>query len=113
MAESSSKPGGPQAILITQKFASLGGSQVSLVHTLRLLDRMRFAPHVVVSNEGWLTQQLDALRVPWTLAKFGHATGLGALPVDLLRTRKLARHPGDGSGHHRSCLEFGRSGRDD
>lgn len=89
MSEPSSQAGAPQPILITQKFASLGGSQVSLVHTLRLLDRKRFAPHIVVSNEGWLTQQLDALRVPWTLAKFGHATGLGALPANWLLTRKL------------------------
>ena len=92
MSEPSSKPAGPQPILITQKFASLGGSQVSLVHTLRLLDRTRFAPHVVVSNEGWITQQLDALRVPWTLAKFGHATNLGALPANWLLTRKLKNY---------------------
>lgn len=92
MPESSPKPAGPQPVLITQKFASLGGSQVSLVHTLRLLDRARFAPHVVVSNEGWLTQQLDALRVPWTLAKFGHATGLGALSANWLLSRKLAAY---------------------
>ena len=85
-------PCAPQPVLITQKFASLGGSQVSLVHTLRLLDRARFAPHVVVSNEGWLTQQLDALRVPWTLAKFGHATNLGALPANWLLTRKLKNY---------------------
>ncbi len=81
-----------QPVLITQKFASLGGSQVSLVHVLRLLDRARFAPHVVVSNEGWLTQQLDALRVPWTLAKFGHATGLGAAPANWLLTRRLSAY---------------------
>lgn len=92
MFEPSSNPGRPQPVLITQKFASLGGSQVSLVHTLRLLDRARFAPHVVVSNEGWLTQQLDALRVPWTLAKLGHATGLGALSANWLLTRKLATY---------------------
>lgn len=97
MSEPSSKPGGAQPVLITQKFASLGGSQVSLVHALRLLDRARFAPHVVVSNEGWLTQQLDALQVPWTIAKFGHATGLGALSANWILTRKLAayiRHHG-------------------
>ena len=89
MSEPASPAAGPVPVLITQKFASLGGSQVSLVHTLKLLDRTRFAPHVIVSNTGWLTQQLDALRVPWRLAKFGHATTLGALPANWLLGRKL------------------------
>ena len=79
-------------MLITQKFASLGGSQVSLVHTLRLLDRSRFAPHVVVSNTGWLTGQLDELHVPWARAKFGHATTLGALPANWFLVRKLRQY---------------------
>jgi glycosyltransferase involved in cell wall biosynthesis len=64
----------PRRILITQKFSSLGGSQVSLVHHLRLLDRSRFEPHVVVSNKGWLTTQLDELGISWSLAPFGHWT---------------------------------------
>ncbi len=88
----SSTTTGPVPVLITQKFASLGGSQVSLIHTLRLLDRSRFAPHVVVSNTGWLTGQLDALSVPWALAKFGHATTLGALPANWFLVRKLRNY---------------------
>jgi glycosyltransferase involved in cell wall biosynthesis len=61
-------------ILITQKFASLGGSQVSLVHHVKLLDRSRFEPHVVVSNTGWLTTRLDELGIGWTHANFVHWT---------------------------------------
>lgn len=72
-------------ILITQKFASLGGSQVSLVHHLRRLDRARFEPHVVVSNEGWLTTQLNDLGISWSLAPFGHWTN----PLSALGNAKL------------------------
>lgn len=70
-------------VLIGQKFASLGGAQVSLLHHLELLDRRRFEPSVVVSNEGWLTKQLDQLGVPWSLAKFPHWTNPLALPANL------------------------------
>jgi glycosyltransferase involved in cell wall biosynthesis len=72
-------------ILITQKFASLGGSQVSLVHHLRHLDRTRFEPYVVVSNEGWLTTQLDELGISWSLAPFDHWTN----PLSAFNNAKL------------------------
>lgn len=79
-------------VLIAQKFASLGGAQKSLVHHLELLDRRRFEPHVLVSNQGWLTGQLDALRVPWTLVPFGHWGTPLSWPANLLLVRRLRRY---------------------
>jgi glycosyltransferase involved in cell wall biosynthesis len=84
----------PSRILITQKFAGLGGSQVSLAHHLARLDRSRFEPFVAVSNVGWLTQQLDAMKVRWSLVPFGHWTNLLFVPANLVliaRLRKLIR----------------------
>jgi len=78
-------------ILIAQKFASLGGSQKSLVHHLELLDRRRFEPRVVVSNEGWLTGKLDELKVPWSKLPFGHWASLASIPGNLLLVARLAR----------------------
>jgi len=77
--------------LIAQKFASLGGSQVSLVHHLQHLDRTRFAPSVAVSNTGWLTAKLDELRVPWTIFEFGQ-WNLAALPRNVALVLRLRRH---------------------
>lgn len=74
---------GPLRVLITQKFSSLGGGQKSLVYHLELIDRARFEPHVMVSNTGWLTQELDRLQIPWSLAKFGHWGNLFSLPRNL------------------------------
>lgn len=81
----------PHPILIAQKFSSLGGSQVSLWHHLKHLDHARFAPHVVVSNEGWLTERLDELNVPWTRMKFGHWTNPLSIPANLLLILRLLR----------------------
>jgi glycosyltransferase involved in cell wall biosynthesis len=64
----------PRRVLIAQKFSTLGGGQVSLIHHLELLDRNRFEPMVVVSNEGWLTEKLDDLGVRWSLLKFSSWT---------------------------------------
>jgi len=61
------------------------------VHHLQHLDRSRFLPSVVVSNTGWLTAQLDALRVPWTLFPFG-GWNLAALPRNLALVLRLRRH---------------------
>ena len=74
----------PKRILITQKFASLGGSQVSLVHHLALLDRARFEPLVAVSNTGWLTAKLDEMKIRWSLLPFGHWTNPLSLPANAL-----------------------------
>ena len=82
----------PRRILFAQKFASLGGSQMSLVHHLERLDRRRFEPHVVVSNEGWLCARLDELGVAWSRLPFGHWTSLAAMPRNLLLVRRLRRH---------------------
>lgn len=76
-------------ILITQKFAGLGGSQVSLVHHLALLDRARFEPFVAVSNTGWLTQKLDAMKIPWSLLPFGHWTKPFSIPANLVLITRL------------------------
>lgn len=84
----------PWRILITQKYASLGGSQVSLVNHLSLLDRSRFEPYVVVSNTGWLTARLDELRIPWSLCAFGHWSNPLAIPRNIaliLRLRRLIK----------------------
>jgi len=79
----------PRRVLIAQKFASLGGAQKSLVHHLELIDRRRFEPRVVVSNEGWLTRELDRLRVPWSLMPFKHWGNLASLPANVLLVRRL------------------------
>lgn len=79
-------------VLIAQKFASLGGAQVSLVHTLALLDHTQFEPHVVVSNEGWLTGKLTEMGIPWTLLAFGHWTNLASLPRNLLLVSRLQKY---------------------
>lgn len=63
---------GPRRVLFAQKFAGLGGAQVSLVQHLEHLDRAHYEPHVVVAQEGWLTGKLTALGVPWTVLPFGH-----------------------------------------
>jgi glycosyltransferase involved in cell wall biosynthesis len=87
----------PHRVLIAQKYASLGGSQVSLVHHLALLDRRRFEPFVVVSNEGWLTARLDELGVSWSIANFGHWTNLLSLPANarlIWQVRRLIRERG-------------------
>ncbi|HEY1170931.1 MAG TPA: glycosyltransferase family 4 protein [Verrucomicrobiae bacterium] len=84
--------GSPQKVLITQKFSSLGGGQKSLVYHLELLDRKRFEPHVMVSNTGWLTQELDRLQIPWTLAKFGHWGNIFSLPRNLMLIAQIKRY---------------------
>lgn len=76
-------------VLITQKFAGLGGSQVSLVHHLALMDRSRFEPFVAVSNTGWLTQKLDEMNIRWTLLPFGHWTNPLAVPANLVLIARL------------------------
>ena len=81
----------PWRVLLAQKFASLGGGQKSLYHHLQLLDRSRFEPHVIVSNHGWLTQRLDEMRIPWSLAQFGHWTNLAAMPHNVLLIGRLNR----------------------
>ena len=78
-------------ILITQKFASLGGSQVSLAHHLALLDRSRFEPVVAVSNTGWLTQKLDEMNIRWLVLPFGHWTNALSMPANLLLISRLRR----------------------
>lgn len=75
----------PHRILVTQKFASLGGGQVSLLHHLEHLNRDRFTPLVAVSNEGWLTAELDRLGIEWTLVPFGHWSN----PLAFLQSRKV------------------------
>jgi glycosyltransferase involved in cell wall biosynthesis len=92
MSEQINQTGKPWRILLVQKFASLGGSQKSLVYHLELLDRRRFEPHVIVSNRGWLTEKLDELRVPWSLVEFGHWTNLASLPRNLLLIARLKRY---------------------
>lgn len=82
----------PFRVLITQKFSSLGGSQKSLVHHLELLDRHRFEPHVLVADPGWLTAELDRLRVPWSLMKFGHWTHFLSLPRNFLLVRRMKNY---------------------
>lgn len=85
---------GLRRVLITQKYASLGGAQTSLVHHLELLDRNRFEPYVVVSNTGWLTSRLDEMRIPWSLLDFGHWTNLLSIPRNIwliLQLRRLIR----------------------
>jgi len=92
MTSTATKPNrAPRRVLIAQKFASLGGAQVSLVHHIKLLDRSRFEPYVVVSNEGWLTKQLDALGVSWSLMKFGHWTNPLAFPGNARLVWRLRR----------------------
>lgn len=76
-------------ILITQKFAGLGGSQVSLVHHLALIDRARFEPIVAVSNTGWLTQKLDEMKIRWSLLPFGHWTNPLSMPANLVLIMRL------------------------
>lgn len=76
-------------ILITQKFASLGGSQVSLVHHLALLDRTRFEPYVAVSNVGWLTQKLDEMGIRWSIMPFGHWTKPLSIPANAVLVARL------------------------
>ncbi len=92
MSTNRSVKSGPQRVLITQKFSSLGGGQKSLVYHLELLDRKRFEPHVMVSNTGWLTQELDRLQIPWSLAKFGHWGNLVSLPRNLLLIQHIKRY---------------------
>ncbi|MCD6052170.1 MAG: glycosyltransferase, partial [Verrucomicrobia bacterium] len=82
----------PRKVLITQKFSSLGGGQKSLVYHLELLDRKRFEPHVMVSNTGWLTQELDRLHIPWSLAKFGHWGNIFSLPRNLMLVAQIKRY---------------------
>jgi glycosyltransferase involved in cell wall biosynthesis len=84
--------GKPWRVLFVQKFASLGGAQKSLIHHIELLDRRRFEPHVIVSNRGWLTEKMDELRVPWSLAKFGHWINIASLPGNVLLVAKLKRY---------------------
>ena len=79
----------PGRILITQKFAGLGGSQVSLAHHLALLDRSRFEPVVAVSNTGWLTQELDKMNIRWSLLPFGHWTQPFSIPANVVLVAKL------------------------
>ena len=70
---------------------------MSLVHHLELLDRRRFNPHVVLSNEGWLTAKLDQLHIPWSLIRFGHWTNIFSLPRNLMliwRLKRLIRQHG-------------------
>ncbi len=62
----------PRRILITQKFASLAGSQKSLVYLLERLNKERFEARVLVMNTGWLTEECDRLGVPWDIEQFGH-----------------------------------------
>jgi glycosyltransferase involved in cell wall biosynthesis len=81
----------PHRILITQKFASLGGGQASLVHHLELLDRGRFEPLVVVSNTGWFTSRLDDLGISWTQLAFGHWTNPFSIPRNIALIFKLRR----------------------
>jgi glycosyltransferase involved in cell wall biosynthesis len=84
-------------ILFIQKYSSLGGSQVSLVHHLELLDRNQFEPRVVISNTGWLTSKLDAMDIPWSILKFGHWTNPLSIPrnISLIgRLRNLIRREG-------------------
>jgi len=91
MSKQNNQNGKPWRVLLVQKFASLGGSQKSLSYHLELLDRSRFEPHVIVSNRGWLTQKLDEMGVPWSLASFGHWTNLASLPRNVLLISKLKR----------------------
>jgi hypothetical protein len=79
----------PGRILITQKFAGLGGSQVSLAHHLALLDRSRFEPVVAVSNTGWLTQELDKMNIRWSRLPFGHWTKPFSIPANVVLVAKL------------------------
>jgi glycosyltransferase involved in cell wall biosynthesis len=82
-------------ILFAQKFASLGGAQVSLVQHLAHLDRARYEPHVALSGEGWLTAELDRLGVPWILLPFGHWNALAVWrnsPLVARLARYLAQH---------------------
>jgi glycosyltransferase involved in cell wall biosynthesis len=81
----------PRRVLLAQKFSGLGGAQVSLVQHLEHLERDRFAPRVLVAQEGWLTRRLDRMRVPWALFPFGHWTRRAA-PWNLLRAWRLARY---------------------
>jgi glycosyltransferase involved in cell wall biosynthesis len=92
MGSQTNNAGKPWRVLIVQKFASLGGSQKSLVHHLELLDRSRFEPRVIVSNRGWLTEKLDELRVPWSLVQFGHWINLASLPRNLLLIARLKKY---------------------
>jgi glycosyltransferase involved in cell wall biosynthesis len=62
----------PRRILFTQKFASLGGSQKSLVHLFELIDRSKFEARLLVANTGWLTDECKRLGIPWELETFGH-----------------------------------------
>ena len=79
-------------VLIAQKFAGLGGAQVSLVHHLKHLDRRRYEPHVLVARQGWLTVKLTELGVPWTVLDFGHWTNPLYLPKNLLLVWRVARY---------------------
>jgi glycosyltransferase involved in cell wall biosynthesis len=92
MSASRPVPVNPRKVLITQKFSSLGGGQKSLVYHLELLDRKRFEPHVMVSNTGWLTQELDRLHIPWSLAKFGHWGNILSLPRNLMLVAQIKRY---------------------
>jgi glycosyltransferase involved in cell wall biosynthesis len=82
----------PYRVLITQKFASLGGSQKSLVHHLELLDRERYEPHLLLADRGWLTAEMDRLQVPWSLMRFGHWTNLLSLPRNLVLVRRMTSY---------------------
>jgi len=86
------KSTGKARVLFVQKFSSLGGSQRSLVYHLELLDRERFSPSVLVSNTGWLTEQLDRLNIPWSLGTFGRWGNVKSLPGNVALVFRLLRH---------------------
>ncbi|MEO5339199.1 MAG: glycosyltransferase family 4 protein [Magnetococcus sp. MYC-9] len=81
----------PCAILLVQKFSSLGGSQRSLIYHLELLDRRRFQPMVLTSNRGWMTEELDRLGIPWQMLPFYHWTNPLYLPRNLQLVYRLYR----------------------
>lgn len=82
---------GPRRVLLTQKFGGLAGAQVSLIQHLECLNRRHFDPRVLVATEGWLTERLDKLKIPWALFPFGH-WNLLSLPKNLMLILRLARY---------------------
>lgn len=80
----------PVKVLFVQKGTGLSGAPRSLLAMIDIVRDCGVYPTVVVGGEGWLTQELERLRVRYQSVDFGH-WNLSAFPTNLKRALRLAK----------------------
>lgn len=80
-------------ILYVSHTSQLGGAEYSLLLLLERIDRARFNPIAVVPHIGPLTDSLDAIGVPWRIARMARLKRT-LNPVRLCRTFATWRRAG-------------------